>query len=74
MKTTQPRYYLGTAPKQCDLCHSTIKVQFVDGATQMGPWADMCPLCHTQKGLGFGTGRGQEYTKQRNGRWLKTKG
>ena len=68
------RYYLGTPPKECNICHAPIKGQFVDGAHYTGPWADMCPRCHAEEGRGFGTGLGQQYTQQRNGQWLKTKG
>lgn len=34
---------------------------FVDGKTQMGPWALMCPRCFKLYGVGLGTGRGQKY-------------
>ena len=56
MKYTNP-------PKQCDLCNKQIQNEFVDGKTQMGPWANMCQPCHTKYGVGLGTGRGQKYKK-----------
>lgn len=31
-----------------------------DGATIMGPWANMCAECFEAYGVGLGTGRGQE--------------
>ena len=50
----------------CDICKEPLdwalnKQWFVDGATQMGPWALMCPRCFEMYGVGLGTGRGQKY-------------
>jgi len=36
-----------------------------------GPWANMCCDCHARCGEGVGTGKGQLYEKQTDGRWLK---
>lgn len=66
--------YLGTPPTECDLCHEPIKDKFVDGATEWGPWGNMCPACFRFNGCGLGTGRGQEYSKQPDGSWVKTAG
>ncbi len=33
----------------------------VDGATTMGPWANMCESCFEVYGLGLGLGRGQRF-------------
>lgn len=71
------KYWVGSAPTQCDLnTHHThaITTAFVDGRTQMGPWANMCLSCHKTHGVGFGQGNGQKYEKQDNGRWLKVLG
>lgn len=72
---TKPVYYISPAPATCDL-NATHKITdtFVDGRTSMGSWADMCPNCHRQYGVGVGIGRGQKYEKQDDGRWLKTAG
>lgn len=48
----------------CDLCKVTISDRHVDGRTQWGPWATMCLTCHTEHGVGLGTGRGQLYDTQ----------
>jgi hypothetical protein len=78
----QPRYWMSPAPVACDLVgempgpHDDIVKagEFVDGRTQMGPWANMCITCHRRHGVGLGTGKGQRYTRQADGRWLKTGG
>lgn len=70
----KPRYWMGTAPCNCDICTLTLRSVFVDGATRQGPWANMCMSCHRIYGHGLGTGRGQQYEKQQDGRWLKTAG
>jgi hypothetical protein len=54
----------GTPPKSCDVCGRTLKQQFVDGKTKMGPWAIMDPVCHKEYGVGLGPGRGQRYDLQ----------
>ena len=61
-------------PKGCEVCQQPIAEQFIDGATKWGPWGDMCPACHRRFGFGLGLGKGQLYTKQRDGRYLKTQG
>jgi hypothetical protein len=37
-------------------------------------WACVCQACFDERGLGLGTGLGQRYFKQADGRWLKTAG
>jgi len=44
-----------TLPK-CDFCGHNAGY---DGKTKMGPWANMCPNCFTDYGVGLGTGKGQ---------------
>ena len=56
----------GPAPAACDICAQPIALTFIDGATQCGPWANMCPACHTRSGRGLGIGRGQKYTREGN--------
>lgn len=43
--------------KMCEICGRSVAE--IDGKTQMGPWAYMCPACHEAVGRGFGLGRGQ---------------
>ena len=61
--------WIGTPPDSCDLCSMPITNEFTDGATIIGPWANMCPLCVIQ----FGSDLGQTYEKQGED-WIKTKG
>ena len=70
------KYWLGPVPQVCDVCSEAIKDRFFDAATTFGPWANMCLSCFTL-GPGYGklgTGLGQEYVKQSDGRWLKIGG
>lgn len=73
--------WLSPVPSFCETCNGPIHKRFYDAATKRpdgrsGPWACMCPSCFTL-GPGFGKlgqGLGQEYTKQPDGKWLKTGG
>jgi hypothetical protein len=42
--------------------------------SRIGTWATMCEPCFKRSGAGLGEGRGQEYTQQRAGRFIKTAG
>ena len=44
----------------CDLCRVEC-IEWVDGKTIMGPWANMCLACHKRLGVGLGIGKGQRY-------------
>lgn len=47
----------------------------IDGATIAGPWANMTPASWMKYGIGrLGTGYGQHYKKQPDGKWLKIEG
>ena len=74
-----PRYWRGSIPVRCDLTDIVrgkhdISGEFVDGRTTRGPWAIMCLKCSRVYGVGAGTGSGQHYKRQENGRWLKIDG
>jgi hypothetical protein len=73
---TEKRYWMSPAPAKCDTCQGKIEKTFYDAATSYGAWGCLCPTCfHLGPGLGqLGTGKGQEYKKQKDGRWLKTGG
>jgi hypothetical protein len=72
--SVKPVYWVGQPDANCDLCGNPIGKLFVDGRTRMGSWANMCRACHSAYGLGVGTGKGQRFQKQPDGRWLKTGG
>lgn len=64
------RYWVGTVDVNDDL-GVPIDDVFIDGRTIFGPWGRMAPATHKQIGCGLGSGRGQMYQKQPDGRWLK---
>ena len=66
--------WAGSKPDDCNICQESLGEQFIDGATRGGPWAIMCDKCHKGHGAGLGTGRGQKFVKQDDGRWLKVEG
>lgn len=70
----QPRYWTGPAPVHCDLCNAEITDTFYDAGLPRGPWGFFCNDCFTQNALKLGTGYGQKYEKQADGKWLKTGG
>jgi hypothetical protein len=74
--TKAPRYWHSSGPITCDICNASIVDQFTDGKTRRGPWAIMCNTCLPKHGSGLwqhhGDGLGQQYTKQADGKWLKT--
>lgn len=67
------KYYLGVVPANCQLCQQPMGDVMLDATTNIG-WAYMCQACHLKYGRGLGVGKGQQYEKQTDGRWLKTGG
>lgn len=67
-------YWQSPAPDVCDVCQKPIEDVFSDMKTVLGPWGCLCPRCVPLVGAGYGIGRGQQYTKQPDGKWLKTQG
>lgn len=70
---TVQKYWSGT-PGSLDDFGRPIDNVFIDGKTQMGPWATMAPDSYSLLGVGLGLGRGQRYEKQADGRWRKVEG
>lgn len=66
-------YWLSRVPLLDDF-GAIIGSNFVDGKTNNGKWAIMSERSFTKFGIGLGTGKGQLYEKQVDGRWLKTGG
>jgi len=73
-----PRYWTGPVPPTCDTCGQHIKDTFTDGMTNRGPWAIMCPAClprhYIRRDGKHGTGMGQLYARQTDGRFMKVAG
>ena len=68
------KYWVGSVEDTDDFGERITDV-FYDAATLMGPWAIMSPRSFHTHGYGrVGTGMGQKYEKQADGRWLKTEG
>ena len=50
---------------KCDICRKHAGDKYVDGATKMGPWANMCIPCWKKHGHGkLGSGVGQMYDNE----------
>jgi hypothetical protein len=60
----------------CDFCRRKITGRhMIDGVVgDSFQFALMCPQCHKVRGNGFGSGKGQLYTKLSDGQWLQTFG
>lgn len=58
----------------CDVCGGKFNSVMYDAKTSHGPWGNLCQTCFAFEGGRLGTGLGQKYELQKNGRWLKTGG
>lgn len=62
-------------PVSCDTCNrdfsEAVGTLMFDAKTRMGPWACMCDECFMKYGYGLGTGRGQRYVRQADGKFHK---
>lgn len=67
-------YWAGTPPVRCDICHKALGATFFDARAQTGHWGCLCQTCYTVHGVGLGTGLGQKYEVQDDGRYLKVAG
>jgi len=71
---TTPRYWGSPVPEKDDF-GDTITDEIIDAVTMVGPWALMTPRSFRRNGRGkLGTGCGQRYKKQTDGKWLKVEG
>jgi hypothetical protein len=70
------KFWIGTQPGDCDLCHSDFgKVMYDCGIPLTGGrWGNICEACFVDEGCKTGTGFGQRYERQPDNRWLKTRG
>jgi hypothetical protein len=73
-KSEKKIYWTGTLPDLDDF-GVPYKNIMIDGKTKNGQWANMTEQSFRNYGYGqLGTGWGQMYEKQPDGRWLKIKG
>ena len=71
---TKVQYWLGSVGKVDDF-EDSISDEIIDCKTIYGPWALMTPKSFEKCGVGrLGTGYGQRYKKQSDGKWLKIEG
>lgn len=68
--------WLSEIPDECQIPNCGVKIvnEFIDGGTQMGPWANMCPACSDKVGIGLGEGMGQRYKRAVDGNFYVVEG
>ena len=73
---SKEKYWIGTVGMdEKDDFGFPLDGEFIDGRTRFGPWAIMSLGSWKNNGVGkLGTGFGQRYKKQPDGRWLKVEG
>lgn len=73
--TDKTTVYYVNPPERCDVCEDRFTDgNMVDGKTTHGPWGNMCTDCFMKIGVGIGTGKGQQYVREDDGRWRKVAG
>lgn len=65
--------WIGTPPSSCDACLGDLNNTFFDAKLKGHGWAIVCQECFNERGIGLGTGKGQQYRKKNN-EWVKVKG
>ena len=58
----------------CDFCKGPFRGDVMYDANLGGPWGNVCQRCFDMHGCRLGTGFGQKYEKQKDGKWLKVGG
>lgn len=72
---TEPQKFWTGKVNEVDDFGKPIGSVFIDGKTTCGgQWGIMSQASHRRHGVGIGTGLGQVYEKQADGRWLKVRG
>ena len=74
MSDNKQIYWASAVTKNCQACGRVLHSAFYDARLKDGVWGIVCDPCFQIRGVGLGVGRGQRYTKQADGRWLKTGG
>ncbi len=61
--------------EDCDVCHEYLKdVMYDANIRTFGMWGNICQRCFDYHRCRLGTGLGQKYERQSDGRWLKVGG
>lgn len=70
------KFWLGSPIEKCDLCHRRMDklACFYDANVPGESWGNICHGCFTAHRCKLGTGLGQKYSRQPDGKWLKTGG
>lgn len=70
---SQPIYWCGHLDPVCQISNRPFDKVMYDARTPYG-WANICEATFKELGCKLGTGLGQKYELQDNGRWLKVEG
>lgn len=74
----QPVYWVGSLSPECQLCDGPYNGIMYDSNIRVAPhrrsWGNWCQKCHADHGGMLGTGLGQKYAQQEDGKWLKVAG
>lgn len=62
------------APKQCDICKGEFSGVMFDARTRQGPWGCLCGSCFRNENGKLGTGLGQKYLTNSQGKWELSNG
>lgn len=68
-----PTYWYGDITV-CDYCRGPFRGDVMYDASLGIAWGNVCQRCFDALGCKLGTGFGQKYELQTNGKWKKTKG
>ena len=67
-------YWVGKID-QCNVCKGDYHSMMYDASLrEFNCWGNVCSGCFARYGRGLGTGLGQRYEQQADGRWLKVEG
>lgn len=71
---TPNKYWSGSTPDDCNLCGCIFGRVFSDARIPGHGWGLVCHPCAQAHRVQYGTGLGQQYRRQPDGRWLKVQG
>lgn len=70
---SKPIYWCGQLANACQISQRPYNGVMYDASTRYG-WANICQETFDELGCKLGTGLGQKYVLQDDGRWLKVEG